>query len=555
MALYAATLGYGLVNYDDTWLYSDNWVVRQPSLASLKIIFGELALDRRMVLGAEYLPIRDLSVMLDYAVWGTRYGGFHATSLALYLASIALWFKALEAFGIDRRIAGITVLLWALHPTHAESVAWLAERKGVLAMAFAGVAALGYARFRTGARAIWLALAMVAAICAVWSKAHGAFAIGALAALEVALPGRQSWRRSLVGLGAIAAVAVAAFVPVIMLASSATVIDSHQHARDAATILGSHGFYLQQMLLLEKSSVSFPVATSGPTSLDIAIGAAGLVLAALAWRGPRELRAASGWWLVTWLPISHLIVTLQALVAERYLLVPSLGFALAVAVGISRIPIARARYALVAAIVIACSLRTLIAREMWRDSETLWQNAVAVNPADGGAWSMYGEVLMADGKPERAQLVVDEGLRHSQHPRLLQRKALFLVGTDRAAAISLLRRAADAGEYRAMTNLALLLHDDGKTDEALDWARRAVAKAPLYAAGQRAVGKIALATGRAAEALPAFEHAYALEPKNLANRFNLALALLALDRRAEARAHLEACLADPELGPRARSLL
>ena len=68
-----------------------------------------------------------------------------------------------------------------------------------------------------------------------------------------------------------------------------------------------------------------------------------------------------------------------------------------------------------------------------------------------------------------------------------------------------MRRAAEAGEYRAMANLALLLHDDGKLDEALTWARRSVQRAPLYASGQRARGKIALAANRADEALAAFE--------------------------------------------------
>ena len=405
-----------------------------------------------MVLGAEYLPIRDLSVMLDYAVWGTWYGGFHLTNVLMYVAAIVAWFKALEGFGIERRVAAVALLVWALQPTHVESVAWLAERKGVLAMALAGVAALGYARFRAGGsersgpepgplgfmtRGRWLVLAMIAAVGAVWGKAHGAFAIGALAALELALPmHRQSWRRSLIGLGAIGAVALAAFVPVVVLARSASVIDSDtpMHARDLTSVLGSHGFYLQQSLLLETSSVSFPIGTRGPTPLDIAIGAAGLVLAlaACAWpRVPRELRAGAAWWLIAWLPISHLVVTLQALVAERYLLVPSLGLSLVVAALLSRVRIAWARRALLGALVIACSLRTLAARETWRDSVALWQNAVADNPAYGGAWSMYAESLMHEGHSEQAALALAEGLRHApDHPRLIMRQALFTLETD-----------------------------------------------------------------------------------------------------------------------------
>jgi tetratricopeptide (TPR) repeat protein len=69
-----------------------------------------------------------------------------------------------------------------------------------------------------------------------------------------------------------------------------------------------------------------------------------------------------------------------------------------------------------------------------------------------------------------------------------------------------------------------MLFNDHRLDDALGWARRAVAAQPLYASGQRALGKVALALGRNAEALAAFEQALALEPANAANRYNLELA-------------------------------
>ena len=107
----------------------------------------------------------------------------------------------------------------------------------------------------------------------------------------------------------------------------------------------------------------------------------------------------------------------------------------------------------------------------------------------------------------------------------------------------------------AMANLALLLLGDGQTDEALAWARKVVAGAPLYAAGQRAHGKVALAAGLLDEAHTAFERALALEPDNLANKLNLGLVLVRLGRDAEARPLLDACLHDPRLADQARALL
>src|SRR3954471_20711468 len=158
IGLYAPTLAYGLVNYDDTVLIQNNWIVQAPGWSSLHTIFFDLDVAHRLAGAPEYLPIRDVSVMLDFAIWGDTYGGFHLTNLVLYLGAIIVWFRVLTAFGVDRTVAGLALLIWAVHPVHAESVAWLSERKGLLGALFSGASALGFARFRAARPWRWLAL-------------------------------------------------------------------------------------------------------------------------------------------------------------------------------------------------------------------------------------------------------------------------------------------------------------------------------------------------------------------------------------------------------------
>ncbi len=566
-AVYAPTLGRGLVNYDDPWLVHDNWIVQHASWSSLHTIFFDLDSPRRYALTPEYLPVRDLSVMLDYAVWGDAYAGFHATNLVVYLAAIALWFAALDRFGIERTIAGLAVLLWALHPSHAESVAWISERKGLLAAMFAGACALSYAQFRAGRSARWLVLAMLAAVAAVWSKAPAAFAIASLAGLEVVLPTRRvSWRRSFAGLGAIAMVATAAFVPVVLLAIRWSVIGTEAHGFPVgrlAMVAGVHGFDLRLAAMTIANAVSYPILTSGPTAADIAIGVLGLVtIVAVAilprrgrWQPPPELRAAAMLWLFGWLPASHAIVPLQMVfAADRYLLMPTLGLALAIAVGVWRIANRRARLALIATIVLASGLRTVDAQASWRDAQTLWERAVHSNSDDGNAWSNYVEALDDAGRFDLAEAAVETGLTHTRSARLVMHEGLIVLKTgDRARGLALMRDAASGGDPRAMANLAVFLLDDGNLDDALAWARRATVASPTYVNGFRILGKVALAAGRLDEALAAFTHAYAWEPDQRANRFNLALALIALHRAAEARPHLEACATDLRFSAPARA--
>ena len=570
ITIYAPTLGRGLVNYDDPWLFQENWILQHPSWSSLHTILFDLSSPRRFVLTPEYLPVRDLSVMLDFLVWSDWYPGFHLTTLVIYLLSIAVWFAALDGFGIDRKIAGLCVLLWAVHPSHAESVAWLSERKGVLAMMFAGLCALAFARFRAGRSARWLVLAVLAAVCAVWSKAPGAFAVAALVGIEVALPARRvSWRRSLTGLGAIGFVAGLAFVPVMMLASQASVVglDVHAPAGRLELVLGVHGFYLRSSAMAIRNAVSYPISTSGPSALELVLGGVGLVaLTALAivprrgaWSPPPEARAGAIIWLFGWLPIGHAILPLQmVLVADRYLLFPTLGLMLLLAAGLARIPGTVARRALIGTIVIAAMFRTLDAQSSWSEPATLWERAVTSNPEDGSAWAMYVETLVTEardgGDPAPIQAVVEEGLRHTRSPRLLHRQALLVLPQDRPRGVALMREAAEGGEPIAMSNLALLLLEDRQAGEALRWARAGASARP-NAHAQRTLGKVALAAGQPAEALDAFEHAYELEPASCANRLNLGLALVALHRTGEVAAYVERCADDPKLGPRARSLL
>lgn len=559
--LYSPTLGRGLVNYDDPWLVRDNWLTGHASWRSLHAICCELGRSTRFVLGAEYLPVRDLSMVADSTVWGTWYGGFHLTSLVLYEAAIATWFWALCAFGLDRRVVGVAVLLWALHPAHAESVAWLAERKGVLAALFSGLSALGYARWRGGARARWLVLAAACAVLAVWSKAPSVFALASLAGLDVVVPGRASGRRSLVGLAVIAGASMLAFVPVVVVARSLGVVDGTPIGPPPGLGLafGLHGFYVKLGLAAVRNSPSYPIAIAGPSTLDIILGAV-TFLAALALLVPRvraELRAGAVIWLVGFIPLSRLVMPVRGVVlADRYLLVPSLGLALVAAALAMRLADPRLRAALVFVLAFALAMRTLDAQANWRDPVTLWQRAVAVNPRDGDAWSMYAEALDDSGESQQAIEAVLRGLHRTSSPRLVMREALIVLEHgQRAQGEKLMRTAAEGGEPRAMANLALLELADGQTADALAWARKAAAAAPLYVNGQRIHGKLALAAHEPGEALAAFQQALALEPDSAANRLNLALALIDLGRPADARPYLEACLHEPGLAARARALL
>jgi len=408
-------------------------------------------------------------------------------------------------------------------------------------------------------------------VLAVWSKAPSVFALASLAGIEVVLrggtraadgqAGSPSWRRSLVGLGVIGGAALAAFVPVLVTAAHLGVVEGSVVGPPPgpSLALGLHGFYVRLAVAAVRNAPSYPIATDGPAMADYVLGAVALV-AILALLHPRvrtEARVGAVLWLVGFIPLSRLVLPVRGVVAaDRYLLVPSLGIALVAATAISLLRERRLRTALVCALVLALAMRTLDAQANWRDAVTLWQRAVAVNPTDADAWSMYAEALDDAGEGQQAVEAVLRGLRHTSSPRLVMREALVVLEHgSRPRGVELMRKAAEAGEPRAMANLAVLELAEGQVADALQWARKGAAASPLYANGHRIHGKVALAAHEPAEALAAFQQALALEPESAANQLNVALALIELGRKAEARPYLEAVSRDPGLGARARALL
>lgn len=135
--LYAPSLGYGFVNYDDYTIY-----LGQKSLFAgtwgegLWAIFTELPRE-------EPLWVRDLSWLIDSQFFG--FGnplGLHLGNVLAYGATCAMVFILLERLGLDRPLVIASTLLFVVHPVHIEPVAWIMGRKDLLSTALALLASV-----------------------------------------------------------------------------------------------------------------------------------------------------------------------------------------------------------------------------------------------------------------------------------------------------------------------------------------------------------------------------------------------------------------------------
>ena len=144
VAVYGPVVGFDFTNYDDADYVTNNPPVRAGlTWAGIQWAFTHSH-------SANWHPLTWISHMCDCSLYGLRAGGHHTTNLLLHIANSLLVFALLrELTGAVWR-SGLVAGLFALHPMHVESVAWIAERKDVLSGFFGLLSLWAYARFCRG---------------------------------------------------------------------------------------------------------------------------------------------------------------------------------------------------------------------------------------------------------------------------------------------------------------------------------------------------------------------------------------------------------------------
>jgi protein O-mannosyl-transferase len=478
IAVYAASLRGGFLNYDDDWLIENNPIFRRAD--ALRAIWTDLGAETRQQLGAEYLPVRDTLMWLEVRLCGLSPHALRAVSLLLYLAALLLLRRYLRATLADvpagarppPAVAELAVFLFAVHPVHVESVAWLAGQKDLCALVLAAAALLLYAR----GRAPWAVPLLV--LLAALGKGVAVAVPLLLLAHDWLTRRRPGWT----ALGALVAAAIALVVHLRVgrMVGMLAPWPGGGRMATAATMGPIWLRYLVESFVPVGLSIRHEVAIHGAT--DLWAWAAYLPLVALAAaavaaarRGRRLPAFALAWFIVPLLPTSQVLAPLQNVMADRYLLLAVLGPCLALAA------LGRWRPGLlvVASVVAVFGALTVARAGVFTGSVPLWTDAVAREPASARAHYQLGMALRQANRPVEAEAAF--------------RRALAVAA------------AGDDIGRRAANNLAALLASSGRLQEAQAVLRDAVARFPD---DPRALGNLAEVTarlGQEAEARRLFE--------------------------------------------------
>jgi len=512
----------GFVDYDTGWLVARNPVLSPGELSALPDILWGMGTGTRLTLGAEYLPIRDLTVLLDFALFGDSWAGHHAVNLAWYLVGCGLmaWiFARLLGPGLPATLAAAW---FAVHPTHVESVAWLASRKDVVSLAFFALSVALFLRL-PGPRGA--AVAALTGIIAYWAK-NTAIVLPVLLVV-ISLWRGDDWRRPRWWLQWLPAAALfgAALALTMRIGASVSMFSAPrgdgplQIATISAQVLWR---YLGQLAWPANLSALYPEPVAG-SALWLLVPAGLLAGIALAARRRSLISLGLLWFLISLAPVSQ-ILPIQNLQADRYLLLPSAGLALAVAAAVPALPSrllpSRLLPVLLAGL-IALTWTSAERSRVWRSGEALWGDVVETYPELPRAWSS----LAGAQAPETARTTLDRALAiHPDHPQLLQsRGTLAMQRGDLADAEEDLRATLEREPDRrkARNNLAVLLIRTGRPDEAIREGQHLVQTHPLYVDGWNTLGTAHLQTRELGLAAAALERAHALAPLDPRPLYNL----------------------------------
>ena len=599
LLLFAGVLGHEFLLYDD-----QQYVTENPHVLS-----GINGADWRWAWQAGYAsnwhPLTWLSHQLDCSLFGVRAAGHHGMNLLFHAANTVLLLLVLRRLTGTLGRSAVVAALFAWHPLHVESVAWVAERKDVLCAFGWLLTLLAYARYV--ARPGVLNYLLVAGGCALalLAKPMAVTLPCVLLLLDYWPLGRlhptvASWRRRLgeklplCGLSAITCVL--------------TVRAQHQsHAivslaglplgERLGHVLVAYAHYLRAMVWPTELAVYYPYERPG----GAAVLGAGALLAAITCLVVAQARrrpwwvAGWGWYVGTLVPVIGLVQVGDQAWADRYTYLPLIGLFLALVweagEASNRLSGSGRRVVIGATILMLTVLAGLTHRQIgvWQDTRTLFTQSLRVSSANSKALAMLGSLAAKDGHWDAAieryqaalRVRADDPEAHFLlgvalegqgdlagaireyraalwFPALRAKTHFFLAGAlakqrewDAAATEYAAALEADPESAPAHNNLARVRHAQNQLAEAAAEYRRALALAPDLPEARNNLGIVLLQSGQATAGIAELRAALRQAPTNAETQYNLAVALNEQGRWAEALEYLGPAAASHAKDPNA----
>src|SRR5215510_3219508 len=559
LVVFTQTIRFDFVNFDD-----DLYVYNTPAIRAGLTVKG-IGLAFTSPHARNWHPLTTISHMLDCQLYGLNAGGHHAANVVLHTIAVLLLFGVLRQMtGAVWKSAAIAAL-FAVHPLHVESVAWVSERKDVLSAVFFLLMVAAYVRYtRAPSITRYLAVALLFA-AGLMSKPMLVSAPVILLLLDywpleriknqysevrARKSGVSVQRRVLGGL-------ILEKLPLLLLSACSCVITFVVQKRATGAIpplpwlwrvenaFATYVIYVWKTLWPTRLAVFYPHPNDTLAIWEVML-AIGLLLAitvaAIVFRRERPYLFTGWFWYVVMLtPVIGFVQVGEQGHADRYTYLPHIGLFVIVVWSVADLVMvheSRLRLAVttpVAVLVILALIwKAFIQTSYWRNSDTLWSHALAVTDDNDVAHNNLGYLCVDRGD-------LDKAISHF----------------GSAARIRSGKRDPhyDVGSAFVQVNLADALARKGLPDEAMIHYGEAIRLQPYYADAYYNRGNVFFAQGRTDEAIADWETSLQLQPNDADAHTCLGNALLRRGSLDQAIAHYQIAVALDPQDPHSRNNL
>jgi tetratricopeptide (TPR) repeat protein len=527
------------------------------------VVLKEKGLYRSWLTTAQpnYWPITWTSYWLEHKLWGLNPTGYHITNILIHTACVLLIWRILILLKIPA--AWPAALVFAVHPVNVESVAWVAQRKTLLAMLFFLMAVLLYLKFENGNNLLLYRLSAGTFVLAMLSK-------GSVVGLPIVLLLIAWWRRGTITrrdvLRSVPFFGISAVMSCVEIwfqynrAIGGDVIRSDDFFARSAGAGMAVWFYIYKAILPINLSFIYPRWQIDPKNwfvyIPLALLAA-LFLLLLRYRRSwgKSLLFALGYYVAMLLPILgffNIYFMRYSLVADHYQYVSIIGlisFAAAVSYGVlDRLgsPGANTAKALGVLVVAIFAIFTWRQCHIYKDIETLWSDTLQKNPNSSIAHSGLGFALQSQGRFDEAisyyyQVIQIEPKNESAYNNL--GNTLASMGRFDEAVSHYNNALRIKPNYAtAHYNLAQALKSQGRIDEAISHYNKALSIKPDYAGAHINLGIVLKSQGKIDEAMSHYREALQIKPDSAEAYYNLGNALKSQGKLEEAISSYEKSL-------------
>ncbi len=509
--IYLPATRNGFVNYDDGLFVLQNPMVQKG------LNWQGFQWSFTHTIACNWHPLTCLSHMADCELFHLNAGGHHLVSVLIHAANAVLLFSLLRRLTRFLWPSIFVAALFAWHPLHVESVAWVAERKDVLSTFFALLALIAYAHYVEASQArntkskIYFALSLLAFALGLMSKPMlvtlpfvmlllDFWPLGRVAGCGLKIAGSDSsnLQPSTFNLQLVLEkwpffilTAAACFVTVIAQKSQAMVpLYQVSTGLRLENVACAYTGYLLKTVWPLHLAVFYPLPKHIAPATFFGAAFFLAVISITVWTQRRQrpyLLMGWLWYLGTLVPVIGLVQVGDQALADRYSYFPLIGIFLAAAFLIKDLAAEfqlAPRWMAMSAIAVlgGCLLLTAKQLSYWRDSETLFTHALAVTGDSALAHLNLGAAYEEQNRTAEAMNEYQEVIR------------------------------LDPGRTTAYSNMGRLLVGEGKLDEALEYSRAAMLMEPQTPALHDGLGVVLGALGHSAQALHEFDEALRLDP-------------------------------------------